>query len=62
MRKEEVKAFFTKLWEVRFIVVGTMIVTGILDLVGITSADLGLGFILGFCFLVVNFLVGYFKK
>lgn len=49
MTGEEVKAALKKVWDAKVIIVGTMIVTGILDLIGITSKwNIGLGFILGF--------------
>ena len=53
MTKEEVKAVLVTLWEAKYIIAGTMVITGILDLIGITTHDLGLGFIIGFLILFI---------
>ena len=49
MVAEEMKAFFKKIWDCKVIILATMMITGILDLIGITSKwEIGLGFVLGF--------------
>jgi hypothetical protein len=62
MTATEVKAVFKKLWEAKFIIAGTMILTGVLDLIGITTHNIGLGFVLGFLFLFIYGIVVIAKQ
>lgn len=47
--KSIVLEFLKKLWEAKFIIVATMILTGILDLIGLANVkgtEIGLGFVI----------------
>jgi|WetSurSiteA1Bulk_404760.scaffolds.fasta_scaffold500539_1 hypothetical protein len=63
MTGEEIKAAFKKIWDAKVIIVGTMLITGVLDLIGITSkSNIGLGFILGFLGMFGLILAQILKK
>ena len=58
----KIKEFFRYLWAQRWLLAITMILVGILDLIGINAnANLGVGFILGFL-LFVAILIAKFKE
>lgn len=62
MTNLEVKEFLKKVWNTRFFIAGTMIFTGILDLIGITTADFGAGFVLGLLALIGFTTLDVLKK
>lgn len=63
MVAEEMKAFFKKVWDCKIIILATMMITGILDLIGITSKwEIGLGFVLGFLGFFIMAIVAMVRK
>jgi hypothetical protein len=63
MSLEEIKLKLKKLWEVRFFIAGTMLFTGILDLIGLGGkADFGAGFVLGMLALITFGILAVTKK
>ena len=52
MTIDEVKAVLKQILDAKYIIFVTMILTGVLDLIGIPKSDFGAGFVLGFLFLV----------
>jgi hypothetical protein len=63
MSLEEIKLKLKKLWDFRFVIAGTMLFTGILDLFGLGGkADFGAGFVLGMLALIVFTILKVTKK
>lgn len=55
----KIKEFLKYLWSQKVLIAAVMVLTGVLDLIGLTSkSEIGLGFILGF---LLFFVMGIVK-
>jgi hypothetical protein len=60
MTAQEVKSFFRYVWGQRVLIAWTMLVTGIIDLVG--GHNFGAGFVFGFLALIVMAIFSLAKR
>jgi len=62
MTKEQIKSAFIKLWEVRYLVIGVLLLVVILVLFGSAIPDLSIGFIVTFLLFIAILLIDMLKK